>query len=358
MDYPTHYWHSLPDGRIQCDLCPRTCKLHEDQRGFCFVRQRKNNQVVLTTYGLSTGFCIDPIEKKPLNHFLPGTPVLSFGTAGCNLGCKFCQNWDISASKETAILSQHASSKDIAYTAKKYQCRSVAFTYNEPTIFMEYALDVAKECHQLGIKTVAVTNGYIQAAPREEFYAHIDAANVDLKGFTEQFYQKITYSTLQPVLDTLTYLKHHTKVWLEITTLLIPGKNDSEQEIEQLTQWIVNELGVDVPLHFTAFFPAFKMLDVPPTPLETLIKAREIALKKGLRYVYTGNAYHSEGNNTYCHHCQKVVIARSGYEISDYHLDAKGQCQYCHTPCSGVFDNKPGIWGGKRQPITIAREES
>ncbi|MBN1683873.1 MAG: AmmeMemoRadiSam system radical SAM enzyme [Gammaproteobacteria bacterium] len=353
MDFPTQYWHKLPDGRIQCDICPRACKLKENQRGFCFVRQRKNNQVVLTTYGLSTGFCIDPVEKKPLNHFLPGTPILSFGTAGCNLGCKFCQNWDISASKETAILSAKASPEDIAKAAKKHHCRSVAFTYNEPTIFMEYAVDTAKECHKLGIKTVAVTNGYICAEPRREFYSHMDAANVDLKGFTEEFYKKITYSTLQPVLDTLVYLKHHTKVWFEITTLLIPGKNDSNEEIEKLTQWVVKELGPDVPIHFTAFFPAFKMLDVPPTPLETLVRARDIALKNGIYYAYTGNAYNVETSSTYCHHCKKCVIKRGGYEILDYQLDKSGKCKFCHTPCAGVFEEKPGDWGSKREPIVI-----
>ena len=355
MDQPTQYWHQLPDDRIQCDLCPRACKLHEGQQGFCFVRQRKNNQVFLTTYGLSSGFCIDPIEKKPLNHFLPNTPVLSFGTAGCNLGCKFCQNWSMSTSKEISILAEEAMPETIAKTAQKYQCKSVAFTYNEPIIFLEYAVDVAKECHKLGIKTVAVTNGYICDEPRKEFFNHMDAANVDLKGFTNEFYEKITLSSLQPVLDTLVYLKHHTKVWFEITTLLIPGKNDSDKELNELTQWIAKNIGIDVPLHFSAFHPAFKMLDVPPTPLNTLTRARDIALKNGLRYVYTGNAYNIETSSTYCHHCKKCIIKRGGYEILDYQLNESGQCKFCKTLCAGVFDKKPGTWGAKRQPITIVQ---
>jgi pyruvate formate lyase activating enzyme len=280
---PTKYWHPLADGRIQCDLCPRLCKLHEGQRGLCFVRARHNEQIVLTTYGRSSGFCVDPIEKKPLNHFLPGTPVLSFGTAGCNLSCQFCQNWDISKSRELDTLADRASPDTIARAAAALRCRSVAFTYNDPVIFLEYAIDVAQACHAMGIKTVAVTAGYICEEPREEFYRHMDAANVDLKGFTERFYKNICAGHLQPVLDTLVYLKHHTTVWFEITTLLIPGENDSDAELEAMTQWIVEHLGPDVPVHFTAFHPDWKMLDKPPTPPATLTRARRTALKNGLR---------------------------------------------------------------------------
>ena len=288
---PTRYWHVLEDGRVQCDLCPRACKLNEGQRGMCFVRMREGDQVVLTTYGRSSGFCVDPIEKKPLNHFLPGTPVLSFGTAGCNLACRFCQNWDISKSREFHTLADQASPETIARAARELGCRSVAFTYNDPVIFMEYAIDVAQACHEVGIKTVAVTAGYICAEPREAFYAHMDAANIDLKAFTEDFYRKITVSALQPVLDTLKYVRHETDVWFELTNLLIPGHNDSDAELEEMTQWVVEELGPDVPMHFSAFHPDYKMRDVPHTPPSTLSRARAIARKNGVRYAYTGNVY-------------------------------------------------------------------
>jgi AmmeMemoRadiSam system radical SAM enzyme len=217
---PTRYWHRLTDGRVRCDLCPRECKLHEGQRGLCFVRACQDGQVVLTTYGRSSGFCIDPIEKKPLYHFLPGTPVLSFGTAGCNLACRFCQNWDISKSRETDTLTDLAGPEEIAEAALRHGCRSVAFTYNDPVIFHEYAIDVAKACRARGLRAVAVTAGYVSPAPRSEFYHHMDAANVDLKAFTDSFYEEVCAARLGPVLDTLEYIHHHTTVWLEITTLL------------------------------------------------------------------------------------------------------------------------------------------
>ncbi|MDH5191813.1 MAG: AmmeMemoRadiSam system radical SAM enzyme, partial [Gammaproteobacteria bacterium] len=259
--FPTRYWHKLDDGRVQCDLCPRFCKLHEGQRGLCFVRENLNSQVVLTTYGRSSGYCIDPIEKKPLNHFLPGTPVLSFGTAGCNLACKFCQNWDISKSREMDTLADQAMPEDIARVAKQTGCKSVAYTYNDPVIFHEYAIDVAKECRKLDIKSVAVTAGYITEEPRAEFFSYMDAANVDLKAFTERFYWKLTGAHIVPILETLIYIKKETDVWLETTTLLIPGENDSERELEEMTQWVVENLGPDVPMHFSAFHPSWKMMD-------------------------------------------------------------------------------------------------
>lgn len=353
-DFPTHYWHKLPNDKVQCDLCPHNCKLNEGQRGLCFVRMRKDNAIVLTTYGRSSGFCVDPIEKKPLNHFLPGSSVFSFGTAGCNLACKFCQNWDISKSHEMDTLCDQALPLEIAKIAKKQGCASVAFTYNEPTIFLEYAVDVAKECRKLGIKTVAVTNGYINPEPRHEFYQYIDAANVDLKGFTEEFYRKVTGSHLQPVLDTLIYLKRETNVWLEITTLLIPGLNDSDAEIDTATKWVVANLGPDVPMHFTAFHPAWKMLDVPPTPIETVQRARAIALANGVRYAYTGNVLDPEGASTFCHGCGKLLIARDGYLITEYNLDEEGNCQYCATPCAGVFAKQVGSGQARRKPVRIS----
>ncbi len=352
---PTKYWHRLEDGRVQCDVCPRYCKLHNGQRGFCFVRACVDDQIVLTTYGRSSGFCIDPIEKKPLNHFLPGTPVLSFGTAGCNLGCKFCQNWDISKSREVDTLADYAPPQTIAQTAYQLGCRSVAFTYNDPVIFLEYAVDVAKECRQLGIKTVAVTAGEIAPAARKEFFEHMDAANVDLKAFTEEFYKKVCLGWLQPVLDTLKYLKHETDVWFELTTLLIPGHNDSDEELDRMTRWVVEELGPDVPMHFTAFHPDYRMLDVPPTPKETLQRARRIAMQNGVRYAYTGNVVDGEGGTTFCHQCGAALIQRLGYTISHWALDSEGKCQQCGTPCAGVFEATPGHWGNRRMPVRLAR---
>ena len=350
---PTKYWHRLDDERVQCDVCPRFCKLQEGQRGMCFVRACENGQVVLTTYGRSSGFCVDPIEKKPLNHYLPGTPILSFGTAGCNLSCKFCQNWDISKSREVDTLADAASPETIARAAQQLGCRSVAFTYNDPVIFMEYAIDVAQACHAIGLKAVAVTAGYMCDEPRRELYKYMDAANVDLKAFTEQFYKQITIGHLQPVLDTLTYLKHETSVWFEITTLLIPGENDSEKEIEELTQWVMTHLGPDVPLHFTAFHPDFKMLDKPPTPPPTLTMARRIAVKNGIRYAYTGNVHDEEGGSTYCHQCGSRLIGRDWYVMTAWNLTDDGRCKVCGTACAGVFDGPPGRWGAKRLPVRL-----
>ncbi len=352
---PTKYWHKLADGRVQCDMCPRFCKLREGQRGMCFVRMCQDEQVVLTTYGRSSGFCIDPIEKKPLNHFLPGTAVLSFGTAGCNLACKFCQNWDISKSREIDTLADSASPELLALTAERLGCRSVAFTYNDPVIFHEYAIDVAQACRQRGIKSVAVTAGYVCDEPRREFYRYMDAANIDLKAFSEDFYWSITKGHLEPVLDTLVYLKHETEVWFEITTLLIPGHNDSDREIDELTRWIVDQLGPDVPLHFTAFHPDWKMLDVPSTPATTLTHARQIALSNGVRYTYTGNVHDVSGGSTVCHNCGQALIARDWYVLEAYNLSNDGRCNRCDTPCAGVFDGPAGTWGARRLPVRLAR---
>ena len=349
----TKYWHVLDDGRIQCDVCPRFCKLNEGQRGLCFVRAREGDAIVLTTYGRSSGFCVDPIEKKPLNHFLPGTPVLSFGTAGCNLTCKFCQNYDISKSRETDILADAASPETIARAAQALGCRSVAFTYNDPVIFHEYAIDVAAACHEVGVKCVAVTAGYVCPEPRAEFYRHMDAANVDLKGFTERFYKKLCSAELAAVLETLVYLSQETDVWLEITTLLIPGENDSDREIEELTQWVVEHLGAHVPLHFSAFHPDWKMRDIPNTPPQTLTRARQIALKNGLHYPYTGNVHDPAGASTYCSRCNRRLIERDWYELGVWNLDESAACANCGTVCDGVFDGPPGDWGRKRQAVRL-----
>jgi pyruvate formate lyase activating enzyme len=352
----TRYWHRTGDGRIQCDVCPRACRLHEGQRGFCFVRMRQQDAVVLTTYGRSSGYCVDPVEKKPLNHFLPGSAVLSFGTAGCNLGCRFCQNWDISTSRQTDTLADEAAPAAIARAAARLGCRSVAFTYNDPVIFLEYAIDVADACHQAGIKTVAVTAGYICAEPRAEFFRHIDAANVDLKGFTGEFYRRVCLAALDPVLETLLYLRHEAGVWLEITNLLIPGLNDSDAEIGALTRWVAGQLGPDVPVHFTAFHPDFKMRDRPPTPPQTLARARRIALDNGLRYAYTGNVHDPEGQSTRCHECGALVIERDWYRLGTWGLTGDGRCATCDTPLAGVFDDPPGTWGPRRLPVRIVNQ--
>jgi len=350
----TRYWHRLDDGRVQCDLCPRACKLHDGQRGLCFVRACQDGQVVLTTYGRSSGFCVDPIEKKPLNHFLPGTPVLSFGTAGCNLACRFCQNWDISKSREMETLADEATPEDIARVALDLGCRSVAFTYNDPVIFHEYAIDVAQACRARGVKSVAVTAGYVSAEPRAEFYRWMDAANIDLKAFSERFYHEVCAGELAPVLETLKYVRHETDTWLEITTLLIPGENDSDEELDAMTRWVAETLGPDVPMHFTAFHPDWRMLNHAPTPFASLAKARAIARANGLRYAYTGNVHDQEGGSTYCHACGARLIGRDWHEITAWGLAADGNCAHCGTRCAGVFENAPGHWGNRQLPVRLA----
>jgi pyruvate formate lyase activating enzyme len=335
-------------------VCPRACKLREGQRGLCFVRAREGDAIVLTTYGRSSGFCVDPIEKKPLNHFLPGTSVLSFGTAGCNLCCRFCQNWDISKSREFDTLADAAAPDAIADAAAQLGCRSVAFTYNDPVIFMEYAIDVADACRARGIKAVAVTAGYMTAEPREELYAHVDAANVDLKAFTEAFYTKTRSGHLQPVLDTLAYLKHHTDVWFEITNLLIPGLNDGDDELDEMTRWVVEELGSDVPMHFTAFHPDYKMPDRSPTPPQTLVRARSIARANGVRFAYTGNVHDRDSGSTYCASCGACVIERDWYALGRCALTDDGCCEACGARLPGVFSGRPGGWGRRRLPVRLS----
>jgi len=352
--FPGRYWHQLDDGRIQCDICPRDCKLHDGQRGLCFVRKREGEQMVLTTYGRSSGFCIDPIEKKPLNHFYPGSKVLSFGTAGCNLSCNFCQNWDISKSREFDRLCDSATPEAIANTALQHDCKSVAFTYNDPVIFLEYAVDTAAACRERGIKTVAVTAAYIHEQPAKEFFSVMDAVNVDLKSFNETFYHKLCAGHLEPVLETLRYLVHETDAWVEITTLLIPGHNDSEKEIEQLSRWIFKELGSNVPLHFSAFHPDWKMKEVPPTSPETLAKARIIALNEGLNYVYTGNVHDMAGGTTLCPACGTELIIRDWYEILEFNLSEAGECDTCGHAIAGHFEHFDKAFGHGRIPVSIA----
>ncbi len=348
-----HFSSPLPDGRILCEVCPRACKIGVGQRGLCYVRQNVDGHMVLTTDGLSSGFCIDPVEKKPLNHFYPGSSVLSFGTAGCNLACAFCQNHEISKSREVETSAQKATPEAIARAATELGCASVAFTYNDPVIFFEYAMDVAAACHERGVKAVAVTAGYMCPEPRAEFYRSIDAANVDLKGFTEEFYRRHTASHLEPVLDTLRYLKRETNVWLEITTLLIPGENDAPEEIDAMTKWIAAELGTEVPLHFTAFHPDYRMLDHPPTPKETLMRARGQAIANGLKHVYTGNRRGPEGETTFCAGCGAALIGRDAYELTAYEVGAAGACPQCARPLAGRFAETRGHWGRRRRAVAI-----
>jgi pyruvate formate lyase activating enzyme len=350
--YPGRWWNPLPDGRLECRLCPRFCKLNEGQRGFCFVRKRLDNEIVLTTYGRSSGFCIDPVEKKPLNHFLPGTSVLSFGTAGCNLGCRFCQNWDISKAREWDKLADAASPEEIAREARRLGCRSVAFTYNDPVIFAEYAIDVAQACRELGVRSIAVTAGYITREARADFYQHMDAANVDLKAFSDDFYHRLCFASLAPVLETLKFLKT-TSVWFEVTTLLIPDENDSDAEIHRAAEWFAENLGPDVPWHFTAFHPDFKMLNKPRTPWKTLDRARKIARSKGLHYVYTGNVHDPEGSSTWCPGCGQLIIERDWYELGEWNL-IDGRCEFCGTSIPGQFEHRPGSWGATRRAVRLS----
>jgi len=370
----TKYWHECDDevdpnrvnhniltstepSKVQCDLCPRYCKLHEGQRGLCYVRGRVNNAIVLTTYGRSSGFAVDPIEKKPLNHFYPGSSVLSFGTAGCNLACKFCQNWDISKSREMDTVMDYAMPAMIAKNAQDLGCKSVAYTYNDPTIYHEYAIDTAEECRKLGIKNVAVTAGYMCEEPRKEFFSFMDAVNVDLKAFTDDFYWKQTGAHLEPVLDTLKYIKHETNVWLEITTLIIPGLNDSSDELKQMSEWVVNELGNDIPMHFSAFHPDYKMTKTPHTPQKTLTMARKIAMNAGVRYAYTGNVHDEAGGSTFCHQCGANLISRDWYQLGEWNLSTRGNhigiCNNCGASCAGFFEATPGNWGANRRRVVL-----
>lgn len=346
------YWEKLDDNRIQCNLCPRHCKMSEGQRGFCFVRQNIDDKMMLTTYGRSSGFCIDPIEKKPLNHFYPGTSVLSFGTAGCNLGCKFCQNWDISKAKKMDRLMNQASPSTIAQIAHDKKCKSVAFTYNDPVIFLEYAVDTARQCHELGIKTVAVTAGYITKQARGEFFSHLDATNIDLKAFTQHFYRKLCFADLQDVLDTIKYVHEETSVHMEITNLVIPQNNDDLEEFKRMSQWILDNVGDQVPVHFSAFHPDYKMLGLPRTPAVTLSRARNVARQLGLKYVYTGNVHDQDGDTTYCGGCGTELIVRDWYDLKSYKMNMN-KCSKCNHVISGYFDLKPGNWGKKRIRIKM-----
>ena len=333
---PARWWRARDDGRLECELCPRACKLGEGQDGFCGSRGNRGGTMRLLAHGRTSGFAVDPIEKKPLAQFLPGSHVLSFGTAGCNLACRFCQNWRISRAGAEALAAEPVSPEAVAAMAERERCASVAFTYNEPAIFGEYALEVAAACRAAGLRTVAVTAGYIWLAAREEFFAGMDAANVDLKAFDDGFYRRQCGARLGAVLDTLAWLHRETRVWLEVTTLLVPGLNDSDAELDRASDWFAEHLGPDVPWHFSAFHPDYEMLDRVPTPLSTLTRARRIAQSKGLRYVYTGNVRDHDGERTWCPQCGKCVVDRDGYRLRGCFVRG-GCCEFCGGAIAGVW---------------------
>jgi pyruvate formate lyase activating enzyme len=342
------WWHTDEDGRILCTLCPRFCRLGEGQSGFCYIRRNVGGKLYSLGYGTSTGFAIDPIEKKPLNHFLPGSQILSFGTAGCNLGCRFCQNWSISKATLDEAQSLNKSPEQVVELAERYQVPSIAFTYNDPVIWGEFVIDISRLARERGLKSVMVTAGYITPEARPEVFRYIDAANVDLKAFSERFYHKLTFSHLDPVLDTLKWLKRETDIWLEITNLMIPGENDDPEETKRLCEWVVTNLGDKVPLHFTAFHPDFKLLDRPRTPARTLAHARQIAQKAGIQYCYVGNVHDDDGQTTYCPNCRQALIRRSWHEILDYRLNGN-RCP-CGAEISGRFPAE-GSFLSRRRPV-------
>jgi len=336
--HEARWWEPEGGGKVHCFLCPRHCHIHSGQSGFCFIRINQDGKLYNLGYGAPAALQVDPIEKKPLNHFLPGTRVFSMGTAGCNMGCFFCQNWDISKSHQDQVQSKAVPPEEVPLLALKYGCDSIAFTYNEPTIWGEYVIDICRAAKGYGLKTVMVTNGYITYEAFHDIYDHVNAANVDLKAFTEGFYGKITLTHLEPVLKTLEWLKNETNVWFEITNLMIPTLNDDPGETQRLAEWVLNHLGPDVPLHFTAFHPDFKLRDKPATPAETLHRAREIALKAGLHFVYEGNIY-SEAGNTYCPGCGEVLIRRSWHDVLENRMK-NGSCAKCGRTIPGVWEVK------------------
>jgi len=340
------YWHTRDDGRVECDLCPRHCAMRDGQSGFCSVRRNRGGALELTAYGHPSGLAVDPIEKKPLYHVTPGARVLSFGTVGCNLACRFCQNWELSTARETAGRGRAISPEALVATAVANGCRGIAYTYNDPVIFAEYAIDIAEAAHDAGLLNIAVTAGYIESVPRAEFFAHMDAANVDLKSIDPAFYRTITGGRLDVVQDTLRYLAHETDVWVEVTNLVVPGLNDSDDGITRLARWVITELGPDVPLHLSAFHPSHRMLDVPPTPASKLRRARQLAIDTGLRFVYTGNIADSDGSTTWCWNCHQPLIERRGFEVVRRRIDADGRCPACGTVI-------PGWWTASRGPAPL-----
>lgn len=330
------WWRRLADGRVRCELCPRGCRLRDGQDGFCGSRGNRAGTMRLVAHGRTSGFAVDPIEKKPLAHFLPGSRVLSFGTVGCNLACRFCQNWRITRARAEALGAEAVSPEWVAAAAGRGRCASVAFTYNDPVVFAEFALEVVAACRANGVRTVAVTAGYMCPETRREFFVGMDAANVDLKAFDDGFYRRQCGARLGEVLDTLAFVHRETCAWLEVTTLLIPGLNDSDTEIDRASDWFAANLGPDVPWHFSAFHPAGSMLDRDRTPPSTLARARRIAQSKGLHYVYTGNVRDSDGGRTWCPQCGRCVVDRDGFRLVAC-LVREGRCTFCGGEIAGVW---------------------
>lgn len=358
MNSPIAKWWEPIEGsknnKVLCTLCPRYCKIGNGQAGFCFIRRNRGGKLYQDGYGASTGFAVDPIEKKPLNHFLPGTPVLSFGTAGCNLGCKFCQNWDISKNKLDEVKShEKLSPEDVVNLAFQHKCPSIAYTYNDPTIWGEWVIDIAQVARERGLKNVMVTAGYITKEAREEIYPFIDAANIDLKAFTETFYNKLTFSYLNDVLDTIKWMYNETNVWVELTNLIIPGHNDESDEFKEMVGWLLENCDDNIPLHFTAFHPDFKMMDTPKTPQETLNRARRIALDMGMKYVYIGNVFDRNGQTTYCPNCGTHLIQRDWHAVSANKMN-KNKCSKCGTIIPGVFTQESYTSDGLRYNVGVS----
>jgi pyruvate formate lyase activating enzyme len=335
--HEARWWESEPGGKVHCYLCPRHCRIGEGQSGFCYIRANQGGKLYSLGYAHPAALQIDPIEKKPLSHFLPGTRVFSMGTAGCNMGCFFCQNWDISKSRADQVNSTYVPPEDVVSLAIRYGCPSIAFTYNEPTIWGEYVIDICQAAREKGIRTVMVSNGYVTREAFHDIYDYIDAANIDLKAFTENFYGRITLTHLAPVLETLQWLKNETNVWFEITNLIIPTLNDAPAETRALAEWVVEHLGPGVPLHFTAFHPDFKLREKPRTPPETLHAARRTAVAAGLHYVYEGNIP-GDGANTSCPACQTRLVQRSWHQVLENHL-REGCCPSCGLAIPGRWSN-------------------
>jgi pyruvate formate lyase activating enzyme len=327
-------WWVRENGRIHCYLCPRDCRIGDGQAGFCYIRKNVGGTLYSTAHSQPCAIQVDPVEKKPLFHFMPGKRIYSLGTAGCNMGCKFCQNWEISKSKSDQVRAVRLTPEEAVTEAMEYGCPLIAYTYNEPTIWAEYVIDIARVAQRFGIRSVMVTNGYITPQALHDVYRWIDAANVDLKAFTEDFYAKITLTHLKPVLETLQELRRM-NVWVEITTLLIPTLNDEPSEIRQICGWILDHLGDEVPLHFTAFHPDFRLRDLPRTSPETVLTARRIAMQAGLKYVYSGNILSPEGANTNCPSCRTLLINRTWHKVQENHL-VSGNCP-CGQAIPGVF---------------------
>lgn len=332
--YPAKYYEKLSGKIVQCNLCPNRCILSEGQIGLCKARKNIDGELYSMTYGKVSSVHVDPIEKKPFFHVLPGSKAFSIATTGCNLRCSFCQNWQISQVFSWEAQTQEATPEQVVEAAVQSRAESIAFTYNEPIIFYEYMLDIAKLAKQQGLKTVVVSAGYINPEPLRELLPYLDAYKVDLKAYKESFYQKLTGGHLAPILETMKIIKQ-SGTWLEIVNLLIPGENDSEEEIREMAKWIKENVGDEVPLHFSAFHPMYKLQNLPPTPPETVIKAREIAMEEGLKYVYVGNISYPEGESTYCPESGEVAIERKSYFILSNNLK-NGQCP--------TGEKIPGVW--------------